>query len=169
VNLLDLNFRTVTTIIVTTMAGLCLFVAAVLPRRNRRSRETDALEFALVTLLTVIFSPLSFNYAYVWLLYPSLLATHRVISEGGNAPWHRLKAAWLGAVLLIPALAAPMPQLAQAYGNLFVPALLLVFGLGAMLHGAGRRLDPANSPTVPRPRLVHRFQAAKAASPLQSG
>ena len=32
-----------------------------------------------------------------------------------------------------------MPLLAQAYGNLFVPALLLVFGLGAMLYAAGRR------------------------------
>ena len=32
-----------------------------------------------------------------------------------------------------------MPLLAQAYGNLFLPALLLVFGLGAMLYSAGRR------------------------------
>ena len=83
--------------------------------------ETDALEFALVTLLTVIFSPLSFNYAYVWLLYPIALALHRVISEPA-APRHRLKVAWMAAVLLIPTLAIPMPQVAQAYGNLFVPA-----------------------------------------------
>ncbi len=44
-------------------------------------------------------------------------------------------------MILIPALAIPMPLLAQAYGNLFVPALLLVFGLGAMLFWAGRRSD----------------------------
>ena len=37
-------------------------------------------------------------------------------------------------MILIPALAIPMPLLAQAYGNLFVPALLLVFGLGMMLY-----------------------------------
>ena len=42
-------------------------------------------------------------------------------------------------MILIPALAIPMPLLAQAYGNLFLPALLLVFGLGAMLYSAGRR------------------------------
>ena len=41
-------------------------------------------------------------------------------------------------MILIPALAIPMPLLAQAYGNLFVPALLLVFGLGMMLYSAGR-------------------------------
>jgi hypothetical protein len=121
------------------MLSLCLFVAAVLPPRNHRTQQTDALEFALVTLLTVMFSPLSFNYAYVWLLYPTTLGLHLVISESSAARWHRLKVAWIAAVILIPALAIPMPLLAQAYGNLFLPALLLVFGLGAMLHLAGRR------------------------------
>ena len=77
-----------------------------------------------------MFSPLSFNYAYVWLIYPTTLGLYLVISESPAAPWHRLKVAWITAVILIPALAIPMPLLAQAYGNLFVPALLLVFGLG---------------------------------------
>ena len=141
-----------TAITVAFMLGLCLFVAAVLPPRKRRTQQTDALEFALVTLLTVIFSPLSFNYAYVWLIYPTTLALHRVISESPGRPGHRLKVAWIAAVILIPALAIPMPFLAQAYGNLFVPALLLVFGLGMMLYSAGRRaggssaVDPTAMP-----------------------
>ncbi len=121
------------------MLGLTLFVAAVMPPRNRRTPQTDALEFALVTLLTVVFSPLSFNYAYVWLIYPTTLGLNLVISESSDAPRHRFKVAWITAVILIPALAIPMPLLAQAYGNLFVPALLLVLGLGTMLYSAGRR------------------------------
>jgi hypothetical protein len=133
INLVNLNFRTVTLITALAMLALCLFVAAVLPPANRRTPETDACEFALVTLLTTIFSPLSFNYAYVWLFYPTTLALHRVLSEPRDAPRHRLKVAWVGAVLCIPAFAIPFPQLAQAYGNLFVPALLLIFGLGAIL------------------------------------
>ena len=84
-----------------------------------------------------MFSPLSFNYAYVWLIYPTTLGLNLVISESRGAPRHRLKVAWITAVILIPALAIPMPLLAQAYGNLFVPALLLVFGLGAMLLRQG--------------------------------
>jgi alpha-1,2-mannosyltransferase len=138
VNVADLDFRTVTAITLALMLGICLFVAAVLPPRNRRTQQTDALEFALVTLLTVMFSPLSFNYAYVWLIYPTTLGLHLVISESSAARWHRLKVAWIAAVILIPALAIPMPLLAQAYGNLFLPALLLVFGLGWMLDSAGR-------------------------------
>ena len=130
------------------MLAICLFVVAVLPPRNRRTPQTDALEFALVTLLTVIFSPLSFNYAYVWLIYPTTLAIYLVLSELPGAPRHRLKVAWIASVILIPALAIPMPLLAQAYGNLIAPALLLVFGLGAMLFAAshpGRELAPVLS------------------------
>ena len=40
------------------------------------------------------------------------------------------KFAWIAAVFLIPALALPMPLLAQAYGNLFLPALLLALRPG---------------------------------------
>ncbi len=159
VNVLDLSFRTVTAITLVAMLGLCLFVAAVMPARQRRTHETDALEFALVTLLTVIFSPLSFNYAYVWLLYPIALAQHRVLCEKAVTPprQHRLKVAWLATVLLIPALAIPMPQVAQACGNLIVPALLLVFGLGIMLKAAGRRRpEQAEISSIHHPHLDHR-------------
>jgi len=154
VNFIGLDFRTVTVITLASILAICLFVAAMLPLANRRTQRTDALEFALVTLLTVMFSPLSFNYAYVWLIYPTTLALHLVISEPKGVPWHRLKVAWITAVVLIPALAVPMPLLAQAYGNLFLPALLLVFGLGAMLHSAGRR-NPAQEQASPA-HLIHR-------------
>ena len=112
------------------MLGLCGFVLAVLPRSRHRTRETDAIEYAIVILLTVMFSPLSFNYAYVWLIYPMTLGLHLVMSEPPGAPGHRIRVAWIAAVFLIPALALPMPVLAQAYGNLFVPALLLLSAWG---------------------------------------
>ncbi len=138
VNVLDLGFRSVTAVTLAAILGLCGFVLAVLPRQRRRTRETDAIEYAIVVLLTVMFSPLSFNYAYVWLIYPMTLALHLVMSEPPGASGHRSRVAWIITVFLIPALAIPMPVLAQAYGNLFVPALLLLLGLGAMLHAAGR-------------------------------
>ena len=87
-----------------------------------------------------MFSPLSFNYAYVWLIYPTTLGLYLVIRElPGSFMALRLKVTWITAVILIPALAIPMPLLAHAYGNLFVPALLLVIGLGMALYSARRR------------------------------
>jgi hypothetical protein len=140
INVLSLNFQTATLITVIAMLTLCVFVAAVLPPARCRNSETDALEFALVTLLTTMFSPLSFNYAYVWLLYPTTVALHRVLNEPTDARRHWLKVAWIGGVLLIPALAIPSPQVAQACGNLFVPALLLVLSLGTSLHAVSKHL-----------------------------
>ncbi len=163
INLVNLNFRTVTLITALAILAICLFVAAVLPPANRRTAETDALEFALVTLLTTMFSPLSFNYAYVWLLYPTTLALGRVLGERRGARRHRLKVAWIAAVLLIPASAIRFPHVAQAYGNLFVPALLLVLGLGLILRATGRGLpEPAGG------SLPHAVAGELAASPAVS-
>jgi alpha-1,2-mannosyltransferase len=149
VNVADLDFRAVTAITGAAILSLCLFVLAVFPRADQRTRETDVLEFAIVTLLTVMFSPLSFNYAYVWLLFPTTVGLHLVLSSPKDAPRYRLKVAWITAVLAIPALAIPFPQAAQAYGNLFVPALLLLIGLGLGLRALGR-----DSTRWPRPHDV---------------
>jgi hypothetical protein len=148
VNFADLSFRAVTVITLLVMLGLCLFVVGVLPPQHQRTRQTDALEFSLVTLLTVMFSPLSFNYAYVWLIFPTTLGLHLVISESSGTRWHWLKIAWIATVILTPALAIPMPLLAQAYGNLFLPALLLFFGLGAILHSTWQSM-PQSADDVP--------------------
>jgi hypothetical protein len=155
VNVLSLDFRAVTAVTLAAMLGLSLFVLAVLPARRDRTAATDAIEFALVTLLIVMFSPLSFNYAYVWLIYPTTVALHLVLDRPAAGPLWKLELAWIAAVLLIPATAAFAPLYAQAYGNLFVPALLLVIGLGlkllAVREAAGA--DPNGMPGR-APRLL---------------
>jgi len=84
----------------------------------------------LITLLIVMFSPLSFNYAFVWLIYPLTVALNLVFNEPVRSPWRVLELAWIALIFLIPGLAIVMPLYAQAYGNLFVPSLLLLIGLG---------------------------------------
>ena len=151
-NVLSLDFRTVTLITLAAMLALCLFVAAVMPPRAHRTRETDALEFALVTLLTVIFSPLSFNYAYVWLMYPTTLALHRVLSIARGRTRRRLKVAWLAAVLFIPALAIPMPRSRPGLRQPVRPRCSWSLGLGWKLHATGRASTPwprAHEPRIP--------------------
>jgi alpha-1,2-mannosyltransferase len=168
VNVTDLNFRVVTVITLSAMLGLCIFAAAVMPPRNRQTPQTAAIEFALVTLLTVMFSPLSFNYAYVWLIYPITLGLHLVMSEAPTTPWHKLKIAWIVTVVLIPALAIPMPLVAQAYGNLFLPALLLVIGLGLILASADCHRSH-NSVAVPAAHTGIAFFSALANNAASSG
>ena len=139
VNVAALDFRTVTAITVTAMLSLCLFVVVVMPARRLRTARTDTIEFALITLLIVMFSPLSFNYAFVWLIYPLTVAIHLVLNDPARGPWRRLEIAWAASVFFIPGLAIVTPLYAQAYGNLFVPALLLVIGLGVRLWAMQRR------------------------------
>jgi hypothetical protein len=134
VNVAALPFRAVTAITLALMLGLAGFVARAMPPRAARTAETDAIEFALMILLIVMFSPLSFNYAYVWLIYPLTVALHLALDDPAPGRLRAPELAWLAAALGIPALAVIMPLYAQAYGNLFVPALLLVIGLGMRLR-----------------------------------
>jgi hypothetical protein len=147
VNITALDFQTATAVILAAMFGLFAFVAWALPARSRRTSRTDALEFALVVLLVVMFSPLSFNYAFVWLIYPLTVALYQVQSNSASGRWRAVEFVWIGSILLIPALAIFMPLYAQACGNLFIPALLLVLGLGIRLRQVGIR--GSVSPLVP--------------------
>jgi hypothetical protein len=147
VNIAALDFQTATAVILAAMFGLCAFVAWALPTRSRWTSRTDALEFALVVLLVVMFSPLSFNYAFVWLIYPLTVALYHVQSNPGSGRWRAVEFFWIGSILFIPALAIFMPLYAQACGNLFIPAFLLVLGLGIRLRQVG--IQGSVSPFVP--------------------
>ena len=133
VNVAALDFRMVTMISLAAMLAISLFVVAVLPSRQLRTAQSDAIEFALITLLIVMFSPLSFNYAFVWLLYPLTVALNIVLNEPAGGVWRKLEITWIAMVFFIPGLAVFFPLYAQAYGNLFFPSLLLVVGLGVRL------------------------------------
>lgn len=130
VNIADLDFRTVNAVIVLAGLGLCTFFMASMPRRGRRTGQTDAIESAMLLLLILIFSPLSFNYFYVWLLYPLTVALHLVLSAPAHSSDRVALIAWLAATVSLLALAIPFLRGAQAYGNVFFADLLLLIGLG---------------------------------------
>ncbi|MDR3618285.1 MAG: glycosyltransferase family 87 protein [Paludisphaera borealis] len=157
VNVASLDFRTVTLVTLSAMLGLSLFVVVAMPPARRRTARTDALEFALITLLIVMFSPLSFNYAFVWLIYPITVALNEVLEHPAPAGRRRtLQRAWLATILLIPALAIPMPLYAQAWGNLFVPALLLVLSLGwTLLRVSRTEIDQHGETSLQRHAKPH--------------
>ncbi len=158
VNVADLNFRAVTLATLLAIGLICGFVLWCLPAQSQSTGAALPLEYAIVILLTTMFSPLSFNYAYVWLLYPTTLGLAIAFDTSVDRRLFKLRRAWIGAVLLIPASAIVMPKLAQAYGNLFLPALILLIGFGLELRRLGRQ-GTRVTPESGEPRSMQTQQA----------
>lgn len=143
VNLVSLSFGAVNAIVAAILVGLGLVFLATLAPRDRRTQRSDAIEFAMLTILVTVASPLSFNYAYVWMIFPATLAL-RLAAEPAAGRGRRL---WAGAALALPATWLLAPTASQAYGNLLFPALILFAGLAAIAR-AERAAEP--SPTSRR-------------------
>ncbi|GAC1336059.1 MAG: glycosyltransferase family 87 protein [Isosphaeraceae bacterium] len=126
VNLVVLDFRNVNIVIVCAAGALCLLYLAALAK----SRFPDRIpaEWAMLLLLILMFTPLSFNYAYVWLFFPLMVA----IADGAPVDRRRRLAwiAWLSLVVSLLIVTIFAPRTTQAYGNLFFAALILYLGLG---------------------------------------
>src|SRR5437016_14507713 len=128
VNLANLKFSVVNAIVVGIALVLGSVFIAVMPRRDMRTVETDAIEFALLLLLMLMVTPLSFGYFYSWLMLPFAVVTQRVFAgKGSTILWWTLSALALLAVGLI------FPRGAQLYGNTFFATLMLFVGLSIEL------------------------------------
>ena len=128
VNVADLNFRVVNGIIVSIALTLGITFIAAMPQRAMRTAESDAIEFALLLLLMLMLTPLSFGYFYSWLMLPFAVITQRVLVEKSSSVlW------WTLPALALLALALAFPTGAQLYGNTFFATLLLFIGLSIEL------------------------------------
>ncbi len=138
VNVASLSFGTVNRIILASAVVLGGLYAGLIPWRMPQRGPILATEGALLTLLILVFSPLSFNYSYVWLLYPLTVALY----FGTEAPPRtRTRRVMLGAVtvsLALLALSLVSSRTAAGYGNSFFAALTLFGALSWKLA-----VDPA--------------------------
>ena len=130
VNFADLKFSSVNTIVLCIALALGTFFIAVMPHRGMRTAQSDAIEFALLLLLMLMVTPLSFGYLYSWLMLPFAVITQRVLIEKGSA----VLLCSVTALALL-ALGIPFPRGAQLYGNTFFATLLLFIGLSIELVG----------------------------------
>jgi hypothetical protein len=144
-NFADLDFNTVNRIIIGCALALGLVFVIAMPRAGRRTPETDAMEFALLILLILVFTPLSFGYLFAWLLYPLTVAAQRIFERAGS---RALLAVCAGSALVLLALSIPFRVMAQTYGNALFATLLLFAGLAAELWRVKRAAS--DSPTAPR-------------------
>jgi len=126
----DLKFSVVNAIVIAVALALGITFIAVMPQRGMRTPESDATEFALLLLLMLMITPLSFGYFFCWLMLPFAVMTQRVLARKGSAIlWWGLPALALLALGLI------FPRGAQLYGNTFFATLLLFVGLSIeLLH-----------------------------------
>jgi hypothetical protein len=93
-----------------------------------RTAESDAIEFALLLLLMLMVTPLSFGYFYSWLMVPFAVVTRLVLAAKDSAIlWWSLPA------LALLGLGLFFPRGAQLYGNTFFATLLLFVGLSVEL------------------------------------
>jgi hypothetical protein len=124
VNFTDLKFAAVNAIVVGIALALGVLFVAVMPRRTTRMPESDAIEFALLLLLMLMLTPLSFGYFFCWLMLPFAVLTQRVLArKSSTILW------WSVPALASLALGLIFPRAAQLYGNTFFATLLLFLGL----------------------------------------
>ena len=81
VNFADLGFRLVNAIIISVALALGFLFVTVMPQRDMRTSETDAIEFALLLLLMLMVTPLSFGYFYSWLMLPFAVVTQQTLAR----------------------------------------------------------------------------------------
>jgi hypothetical protein len=140
VNFANLKFPVVNGIIFSAALALGILFIAAMPRRDMRTAESDAIEFALLLLLMLMLTPLSFGYFYSWLMLPFAVVTQRVLVGKASAVlWWSLPA------LALLALGLAFPRGAQLYGNTFFATLLLFIGLSIELLRCNRSTDQAQS------------------------
>jgi hypothetical protein len=128
VNFADLKFPVVNAIIISVALALGILFIAVMPRRDMRTADSDAIEFALLLLLMLIVTPLSFGYFYSWLMLPFAVITQRVlVGKVSSILW------WCVPALALLAVGLIFPRDAQLYGNTFFATLLLFIGMSIEL------------------------------------
>src|SRR4029077_2185023 len=128
VNFADLKFPVVNGIIFSTALALGILFIAAMPRCDMRTADSDAIEFALLVLLMLMITPLSFGYFYSWLMLPFAVITQRALVERvSSILW------WCVPALALLAVGLIFPRGAQLYGNTFFATLLLFVGLSIQL------------------------------------
>jgi Glycosyltransferase family 87 len=149
VNLADLSFPVVNAIIISAALALGIVFIAVMPDRDTRTAESDAIEFALLLLLMLMLTPLSFGYFYSWLMLPFAVVTQRVLVEKvSSILW------WCVPALALLAVGLIFPRGAQFYGNTFFATLLLFIGLSIQLLSFKQKAGGAPGRRFPATELT---------------
>ena len=149
VNVADVGYRGALVGIAVAAGLLGLGFVAAMPPRGRRTRATDALEFAILTMLVTVCTPYAYTYYFVWLLFPLTLSVYHGMT-GPTRLDRRIGWGTVGLVVVLLILGVPLAavgldavfgntQLMMACGSLFWAAVVAAAGCAALLWRAGNR------------------------------
>jgi Glycosyltransferase family 87 len=130
VNVASLDFSTVNKIIALSALGLGGLYVGLMPRKGRRTGTTASIEYALLVLLILMFSPLSFNYAFVWLIYPLTVAMHLGQESPRGSAGRVILPGSVAATIVLLGLSMISQRVVAGYGNSFWSAAILLAALG---------------------------------------
>jgi hypothetical protein len=141
VNFADVDFKYVSVVIVLVGTALCVFYIFCMPSCSKRTNASDALEYAMLLLLILIFTPLAFTYFFVWLLYPFVVTLCLVLKAPPGSLQRIAGWTWFFTCVLFLCFTFPLPafRALQASGSTLMACLLLLAGIGWNLRAETRK------------------------------
>ena len=141
VNIANVNFKYVTMVVVLVGTALCVFYIFCMPSYRERTNASDTLEYAMLLLLILMFTPLAFTYFFVWLLYPLVVALCLVLKAPPGSLQRIAGWTWFFASVLFLTFTFPLPafRAVQAAGSTVMACLLLLVGIGWNLRAETRQ------------------------------
>ena len=149
VNVANVPFKTIGHIAIGLELALCLGYLVVMPRGNRRTWFTDAVEQAMLLILVILVCPLSFNYNNAWLMFGIAAVLYFIVFQSNSDRQSGIAVVWLLLALfpLIFSLNGKDPnwRYLRALGNTFFTDLILLAELAWIIHVSKRPLVAADS------------------------
>lgn len=140
VNFTDISSKAAFVIFLVIAGTMCLALVMAMPARNRATPQTNALEYAIVLLMIVIFSPKAGSYYYCWSIPGFTMITAEVLRAPAGSKQRR----WLmtGLLLSLMVMALALTQnfdvRLQGMGATMWGAVLLFITLVALLWNKKR-------------------------------
>jgi hypothetical protein len=134
VNLLNLSFRQTTIVMVATVGLLGLFYLGTTWGTTKLPAPADAVEQSMGIIMVLFLTPLSFNYGYVWLIFPMTVLLHLGFSSPPDSRLRLISWGSIAVSIVLLSLSVSMLRQAQAYGNVFFSGLVLMVALGVILR-----------------------------------
>jgi hypothetical protein len=137
VNVADVPFKTINHIATGVSLALCLGYLAIMPRGPNRTRFTDTAEQAMLLILVILISPLSFNYNNSWLMCSIAVVLYYITVYSRSKQRSHIALIWL-LIALAPLIFSinldPNWRYLRALGNTCLADLLLLFELAWLIR-----------------------------------